>query len=474
MDTNIGTLEQRVLATIRREHLLSKGDKVLVALSGGADSMALLTALLSLAGELELAGVAAAHLNHSLRGEEADRDEQAAREWCRRQQVPFFARKVDVAAVARQQGLGLEEAGRQQRYAFLEELCEQEGFTAIATAHTLNDNMETVLLHMARGCGLNGLCGIPYRRGRIVRPLLDCSRQEIEDYCAAKAIPYVTDSTNADPAFARNRVRARVLPELYRLNSGADEAFRRMLRRIREDEAYLRQQAQAAAREAQLPDGSFRCSAIAGLPAALRSRVIALATGGGYEERHIAEIENILVHGGAVTLPGGRIAQVRQGRLAVESPGKPAASPQDQAFCHAFAPEELRKDGATFVCGEKTYEIRVMDRKKYQEYKNIYKTIFHNSCSYDIINGTVYVRSRRPGDRYHPAGRGCGKTLKKLFNEAGIPVEERGTWPILCDQEGIVLVPGFGADQRAAVTEQTATVLVLQPVERKTSEANEF
>lgn len=193
--------------------------------------------------------VAAAHLNHGLRGDEAERDEVFVHRLCAAWGVPLAVRREAVGRVAAERSLGVEEAGRAVRYAFLEEEAgrlEREGGGAvkIATAHTLSDSMETALLSMTRGCGPEGLQGVPPVRGRIVRPLIDCTRAEVEAFCAARGLEFVTDSTNSDCRYSRNRVRHRVVPELYRLNPRAEDAFARLFILLRRDEAHLESEAE--------------------------------------------------------------------------------------------------------------------------------------------------------------------------------------------------------------------------------------
>lgn len=234
--------------------LIPPGSGVLCALSGGADSMYLLCRLLE-GREKYGWTVQAAHLNHGLRPT-ARRDEDFVRDWCGKRDVPLTVGHAAAGELARREGLSIEEAGRVLRYAFLEETARREGLGLIATGHHAGDNAETVLMNLIRGCGLNGLTGIPERRGNIVRPMLEASRPEIEGYLTAHNIPHVEDETNADPAYTRNKVRHQLLPLLEELNPRAAAHIAAAARRLGEDEALLAAQAAPLLEEAlDIPGG---------------------------------------------------------------------------------------------------------------------------------------------------------------------------------------------------------------------------
>lgn len=439
MDGRGEMVEQKVLAAMRREGMLEDGGRVLAALSGGADSMALLHALLRLAPAHGWQ-VAAAHVHHGLRGEEADRDEAFVRHWCEERGIPLFVHHADVAAEAAASGEGLEEAGRRIRYAFLEEVRQREGFDRIATAHTASDNVETLLLHLARGCGPSGLCGIRPVLGRCIRPLLDCSREEIESYCRGNAIPYVTDSTNADTAFRRNRIRAEGIAALRAVNPRLEEAASRLTRQARADESYFLEQTDRLLEEARIAENAYDRQRLADAPEAIRSRAL-LRAAGSAEEKHIRAIESLLSAEGSVTLPGGRRVTARGNRLLFG--GREAAEGTP------FFAFPLEPGGACEICG-RIYRLERLTLEEYEKKKKVYKNLLKNTMNYAKITGAITVRQRLPGDRYRPAGRRCGKTLRKLFNEAGILPEERDRLPVLCDEAGILQVAGFVCDERAA------------------------
>ncbi|MBR3290214.1 MAG: tRNA lysidine(34) synthetase TilS, partial [Clostridia bacterium] len=344
------------------------------------------------------------------------------------------------------------EAGRRLRYGFLEEQADAQD-ALIATAHTASDQAETVLLHAARGCGLHGLTGIPPRRGRIIRPLLTCSREQIEAYCAAHSLPFASDSTNADVAYARNRVRHRILPELAAINPRVEEALCRLSEQLAEDDAYLTAQASAALSAARVGGADeWDCAQLHELPRALKTRALRLAAPSpvDLEQKHVEMLAALLVSDGAVTLPDGVTARSTRGRLRFESPdGSESAEP----FCYPLAPD------VPITVGGRTYCAREYDRADFDKAVKVHNLLFSFCMDRAIIKGGLWVRSRRAGDAYRPVGRGT-KSLKKLCNEAHLSASDRAALPILADDDGILMAVGFGCDERARVTDKTCRVLV--------------
>lgn len=252
-------MTDKILSWMRGQCMTQPGDTVICAVSGGADSVCMLHVLLSLRNTLGIT-VEAAHFNHQLRGEESDRDEAFVRTLCAELGVVLHVDNGDVRARAAKTHESVEEAARALRYAFFSSL---PGL--IATAHTQDDNLETVLLNLTRGTGLAGLCGIPPRRERFIRPMLAVSRAEIEAYLAQNGLSHVTDSTNFLPDARRNRLRQSVIPLLKAENPSLCETAFRMCRLLEADEAQLSAQAEAALRQARLSDG-IRCSALTAYP----------------------------------------------------------------------------------------------------------------------------------------------------------------------------------------------------------------
>lgn len=462
--SEVEQIERRIWQTVQRWDMCPAGCLVVVGCSGGADSSALLHWLCAQRQALGVR-VLAAHMHHGLRGAEADRDEAATRALCARLQVPLELWHEDVRAQAQASGEGLEACGRRLRYAFFARLCRQyatDGAARIATAHTLSDNAETVLLHLARGAGARGLSGIAPRRGRVVRPLIQLSRREVETYCAQYRLPYVTDSTNADTRFSRNRLRLRVVPELEALNPRFLQAAGRASQSLREDADFLDALAATALRDAAAAPGCWDAAALAQLARPLRLRALlqaAQAGGAAPESRHLQALEAVLGAGGAVALPHGVQARVQRGLLFFV--GRPAG----EWALPLAVPETVLPDGRR-LC------LRLLSRLEWESQKKNPGWGFSNALDYDTIANDTIVRNRRAGDVFYPAGRHVGKSLKKLWAEAGVPAPLRAGLLLLEGGGRLLWAQGGGPAEGAQVRAETRRVALLWIKERKNEESN--
>ena len=448
MPTTRSDLRARFVAYATKNRLFLKDEPVLCALSGGADSSVLLHLLLSAKEELSLGAICALHVHHGLRGDAADRDAAFCASLCEAWDVPFSVCAVDVPSAVSATGESVEQAARRLRYDAL--FSAADG--AIATAHTASDNAETVLLHLTRGSGLQGLCGIEPRRESLVRPLLFATRAEVEAYAAENEIPFVTDETNADTAFSRNRVRAQVMPALKAINPQTETALLRLCETLREDETCLREQGQLLLECAEFEEtvGVYDREVLRAAPPAILRRAVRqmLPTAVNVEKTHFDALCRLVFEEGAVTLPGGTTVKAEGNRMFLVSETQPIAP--------FFFPVTV---GVPFEIAGKSYELRLFSAKEFENCRKVYSLLLNSYCDYATIKGVLAVRSRNDGDAYRPVGRGT-KTLKKLFNEAELSAFERSATPLLCDENGIVAVCGFGCDERVKVTEQTEQVLV--------------
>lgn len=300
-------LDRRAVAAFcRKWAMLPPGGRVLCAVSGGRDSMALLHLLKAL-GEREGFTLLAAHFNHQLRPT-ARRDEDFVRSWCGENRIPLTVGRGDVAAFARERGRSLEDAARELRYRFLEETAEKLAADRIATAHHRQDNAETVLLHLLRGTGLRGLTGIPPVRGKIVRPLLETDRREIEAYVRANGIPYVEDETNADPAYTRNRLRLEIMPLLEEVSPGCTARLSTAAEVLRGEEEHLDRE---TAGLLPPPGEALAWPVLLAQDEAIRRRLVrAMARRTGVElSARQTEAVLALGPGGVLDLPGGVLAR---------------------------------------------------------------------------------------------------------------------------------------------------------------------
>lgn len=424
--------------------LFSAGDRVICATSGGADSMALLWCLHSLRGELDIT-VCAAHFNHGLRGQEADADEAFVRSFCEAHAIEFFAGRADVAAFAKETGKTLEEAAREKRYEFLLSLpCDK-----LATAHNADDNAETVLLHLLRGSGLRGLCGILPERGKIVRPLLSFPREEILRFLNEEGIAWREDATNAEDDCLRNRLRHRVMPLLY---AEAPDLRKKLLRQgelLRGEDALL----DRLARELLEFDGEgYLIVPLLSADDALQKRALRLILREHLPQNaaqtHIAALQALLRSSdpsAQIALPDGLTARRRYGALVLTDEEAPT-----------FPETALRVPGVTEI---PALRLRVTCAVA-EDIKKPENTAFHFAVKYDMIaTDALKLRPRRTGDRMRMDG-GYTKTLKKLLIEQKIPRDRREQLPVLTDGRRVIAVLGLGvsADCRADAGERALVI----------------
>lgn len=402
-------MRNKVLRFLRQEQMMRPGDRVFCAVSGGGDSMALLWCLWELRDKLEIS-VEAAHFNHHLRGEESDRDAAFVRQFCEGYQIPLTMGEGFVQAGPK----GLEAAAREARYSFFGKL---DGL--VATAHTADDNAETILLHLVRGTGLKGLGGIAPVRGRVIRPMLLVTHQEALDYLANWGVPHVHDSTNDEDVFLRNRLRHQVMPLLKQENPKLVQNLSAMALRLRQDDAALDALSE--------PKAPLEVKWLQQQAPAVRSRILAafFKQNGVPEPEacHIAQAEALVMTkrpSAYARFPGG-VTLVR--RYDVLEVGEPEA-----ILCQ----QQLHCPG-TVCLPESGLVVRCMSG--WLEHAGPY--------AFSVLaKGDLVVRSRRPGDSLRlPGGT---KSLKKLLIDRKIPAGQRQLLPVVADQVGVLGVYAIG------------------------------
>ena len=393
----------KLLTFIRQQNLMEPGDSVIVACSGGPDSVALLFALYLLKDKLRIQ-LSAAHFNHLYRGEEGYRDERHVREFCGRYEIPLTVGRGEVIVGQK----GLEAAARDARYGFLRSLPGK-----IATAHTADDNAETVLLHLVRGTGLKGLGGIPPVNGNVIRPLLSVTQQEVEDFCAEWSLDFVTDSTNPTDKFLRNRLRHHVMPLLKQENPQFAVNASAMALRLRQDEDCLSQMSESETMDVE----QLRM-----MHPALRSRCL----------------ESFLKRSGVREPEASHIAQA-ESLVFSPKPSAFARFPGGITVGRNYDRLEVRREGEELPA----VELSVPGSVIWGDYRITASLDGEGMLIFPV--GPITVRSRASGDTI----RLCGgtKSLKKLFIDRKIPAAQRSRIPVICDEEGILAVEQIGIDQ---------------------------
>ena len=401
----------KLRAFLKEQALLSPGDKVIAAVSGGADSVAMLFALYLLRDELGIT-LEAAHFNHHLRGAESDRDEAFVTEFCGRYCIPLHLGSGRIVSGKK----GLEAAARDARYAFLRSLPGK-----VATAHTADDNAETVLMRLIRGTGLKGLGAIAPVSGNVIRPMLTVTRDDVEAFLEEYALPHVEDSSNAEDDFLRNRIRHGILPLMRAENPRIGENLSAMALLLRQDEACL----QAMIPEEQMPD----VSRLKAMEPALRRRTLErfLKAQGVREPEqiHILQAEQLLYHwspSASMQFPGGVTIGRQYDRLV-------------RLECAPELPEtRLSVPGETCIGGKRFVSEYATDLEERPDSVLV--------CPV----GALIVRSRRSGDTMRlPGGT---RSLKKMYIDRKIPASQRAAVPVLADDRGVLAVFGIGTDIR--------------------------
>ncbi len=441
-------LVPRIERTIRAQHLFQSGDTLIVALSGGADSAALLDLLSRLPGyTLHLI---VAHLNHCLRGVESDTDEDFCRELASRYAVPFEVRRIDIKKMAEENRLNLEDAGRRARIHFFDEICGQYGATAVVLAHHADDQAETVLMRLLRGSGMTGLSGMAYRNARgYIRPLLDISRSEIEQYLRSQGLNWREDASNSDTTYLRNRIRHELLPLLEEYNPAIRSCLAATASVISGDETLVEELTEhACAGLILMGEGSASCSitSFRTLKPPLQRRVLRhlfeqLAdTLEGVCVRHIDAICAMVDSGrpnSRLSLPHSITAVREYDRLIVMKRIEPALDLDFELLIKEPGRYQLPTGG--------TLNVEVVSASDFP-------TDSDTICfDFEKIPFPLRVRTFNPGDRITPFGMSGRKKVKDIFIDRKIPTSERPRIPLLFCGDELIWVVGVCASERCRI-----------------------
>lgn len=441
-------MTDKVIKTITSHQMISKGNTVGIGLSGGADSICLTHILLKNKGFLGIQNLKAIHIHHGIRGVEADRDLKFCRDFCEKNNIEFISYKTDIPTEAQKTGESIEECARRIRYEFFR----QSGCDIIATAHNLNDNMETFIFNLSRGASLSGLCGIPYVRDIYIRPLLDSTRAEIEEYIKENNLEFVTDSTNLCDDYTRNKIRHNILPQLFDLNPSFDKAFTKCKNSLNNSKDYIMGVALNLLEKSRC-DGYYDCSVFENEHITLKNQVVSLILkendAKNIIREHIEAVLGIIQNGGSVDVGGFVTVNVERKKMTF---GK--VSPAE------YFEIEFYFNNKNVVTPYGKYEINLYSQKDLQ---NINKKDTEYFIDYDKISGDMIFRNRSEGDSYQLPNR-PNKTLKKLFNENKTENRSRGEMLILSDSVGIVWTEFFGVASRCRIDKDTKTYIKISKV----------
>jgi tRNA(Ile)-lysidine synthase len=444
--------EQNILKFIEEQKMISTGDKILVALSGGPDSVFLLNFLFRFRRKFKIS-LAAFHLNHMLRKKDADKDELFCRQLCESLKIVFFSRKIDVKTAALKEKVSIEEAGRKLRYSILEEIASENGYSKIATAHNIEDNTETVLLNLIKGTGMKGISGIPHTRGKIIRPLLSTSKKDIIKYLSDNNLEYMTDLSNLKNNFERNYLRNKVIPLISgRLNPDFDNAVFRSSRIFKNIAAYIGEKTSGFENIAEKEGDSV---------------VIPVEKLSAFDSMLVPEIlRNIIERNFLTQLTFNDIVSVyslldkKTGRSA-DLPGRITVL-KERAFLRIFRKKpflsnELKiSTGNHYLINGRELFITLWNGKV-----NFGKDKDVEFISGDEIGEDLIVRQWKAGDKFNPIGMKGTVKVSDFLNSLKIPSSEKKKKLVLTDNKEIIWVIGYRINEKFKIKPDTRKIIKL-------------
>lgn len=454
------SFKNKVLATIRKHKMFEKGDKVLVAVSGGADSLSLLDVLVGLGGVFDL-DFHLFHLDHSLR-KDSFKDALFVRRLASKYNLPATVLKYDVLGYVRQNKLSVEEGARHIRYRFLEKVAEEVGADKVALGHTASDQIETFLMRLIKGAGLEGLSAISPVRGKYVRPLIEAERDEVEKYCKKKKLTWKEDLSNLDEAFLRNKIRHQLVPLLEKYNPNFKKAILRAVNTVSSDQLFLQEETQKRLDKlAKFEDDLVKIptAKLRKLPLSLQRRVLRQVikeVKGNLKSVEFKHIEEVLQY-----LAGKRpkLGLDVSKEISIFSEYQDVVISKKKKNSEKVGEIVLEAPGVTFLP-----HLGFKVKARFREAKDL-KVSKANKLAYldlEKLTLPLYIRNFRPGDRFRPLGLGGTKKLQDFLVDEKIPARLREKVAVVTSGNEICWLVNLRIDDRFKITEQTEQVLVLE------------
>ncbi|MGO9952530.1 MAG: tRNA lysidine(34) synthetase TilS [Dissulfurispiraceae bacterium] len=446
--------------TIAKHSMIASGDIILVGLSGGADSVCLLALLITLKNDLNI-GLSAAYIDHGLRPDETPAEMDFCSKLCGRMNIGFSTRKVDAKAYAASERLNKQEASRELRHKALQDISAQNGVNKIALAHNADDQAETLLMHLVRGSGLLGLSGIPPVRGRIIRPLIETQRSEIEEYLSKEGLDYVTDSSNLQDDYLRNRIRHFIMPSLKNINRDFIQAVLRTTSIIRDEERYfeilvtktlMKMISRKSDTTIELFLGPMEYMDTALLRRVLRRTLSETRSLRGLGLDHVEDLIKLIKSGKSgdrIYLPHSIRAIKAYATLVLTS-----EAPAQLGEYVLNGPAELVLKEASIVL-----RLSLMERKAIDDFGDGKKIACLDAKK---LTFPLSIRPRMSGDFFYPGGFGRKKKIQDYFVDEKIPRDERDAVPLLIENNNIAWIVGYRIDERYKVDDNTDRVLLLE------------
>lgn len=450
-----------VFDNIQKYNLISKGDNVVIGLSGGPDSMALLYCLYEIQRSLDF-NIIAAHVNHGVRGEDALSDQLFTQDICQRLNIPYHTINVDMIKYGKEKGISAEEAGRELRYGFFMDILKNSGGGKIAVAHNKNDQAETLLMRIIRGTGVDGLKGMGFKSGDIIRPILNISRDEIEDYIKTNKIETVLDKTNLLPIYSRNKVRLELIPYIENnFNPNIIDSLWRLSQTSALDVDYLdlycEKRYKLLVREEKdnciIIDGVLFNQEHKSIKQRLLRMVILKLAGNlqGFTEQHITSMLELFTRsetGKQIVLPSRLIGRVSYEDLIIQKVTNEI---------HTDFDYKLEIGENYFKDLNLKLNLAIIDN-----YNGINMGKDKKYFDYNKIKGNLFIRNRKDGDRFTPLGMKGSKKIKDYFIDEKVPREIRDRIPLLVDEENILWLIGYAVSDLYKVTKGTTKILMIE------------